>query len=208
VIGERWQHQDLGAGAVLDHAPAWIPAGEAAALLVALRDELGWEQREIVLFGRPVLQPRLIAWGGALPYRYSGQTLPPRPLPARVGALVERVNRILDLRERRFNHVLANRYRDGQDSMGMHADAEPELGDDPVVATLSFGAARRMTIAPRQAATGPRRDLLLGAGDLLIMGGTCQRFFRHGIPRQRGRDEAVGERISLTLRHVLRAPPG
>jgi alkylated DNA repair dioxygenase AlkB len=120
------------------------------------------------------------------------------------------VNAILGLR---FNHVLANRYRDGNDSMGMHADAEPELGPDPVVVTLSFGSPRRMTIAPRGGASGSggeaarRRDLLLGPGDLLVMGGTCQRFFRHGIPRPRAGEGPVGERISLTLRQVLR-PPG
>ena len=204
--GERWQHHDLGAGAFLDHAPAFIPAAAGAKMYALLRDELGWEQREIVLFGRPVLQPRLVAWGGTLPYRYSGQTLPPRPWTATVAALVAEVNQTLGLS---FNHVLANRYRDGQDSMGMHADAEPELGPDPVVATLSFGAARKMVIAPRQAGTGPRHDLLLGPGDLLVMGGTCQRLFRHGIPRQGGQGGAdVGERISLTLRLVLRPPGG
>jgi alkylated DNA repair dioxygenase AlkB len=174
-------------------------------MFAALQDELAWEQREIVLFGRKVLQPRLVAWGGALPYRYSGQTLPPRPLTPTVAKLVSRVNQLLGLS---FNHVLANRYRDGQDSMGMHADAEPELGPDPVVATLSFGAVRKMVIAPRQASTGPRRDLLLGPGDLLVMGGTCQRYFRHGIPRRRGADQPGGERISLTLRQVLRPPAG
>ena len=124
-MGERWRHQDLGAGAFIDHAVGWIPAGEAEALLATLRGELAWEQREIVLFGRAVLQPRLIAWAGALPYRYSGQTLPPRPLTATVAALVDRVNQTLGSG---FNHVLANRYRDGQDSMGMHATPSPSWG--------------------------------------------------------------------------------
>ena len=64
-----------------------------------------------------------------------------------------------------------------------------------------------MTIAPRDGHAADKIELLLGPGDLLVMGGTCQRHFRHGIPRQRARDEAVGERISLTLRPVLRAPP-
>ena len=121
-----------------------------------------------------------------------------------MAALLARVNQALGSR---FNHVLINRYRDGQDSMGLHADAEPELGPDPVVATLSFGAPRRMMVVPRQPSQGPRCDLLLAAGDLLVMGGTCQRHFRHGIPRQRARDEVVGERISLTMRQLLRPPP-
>jgi alkylated DNA repair dioxygenase AlkB len=201
VIGERCQHHDLGAGAFIDHATGWIAPAEATAMLHQLGHELAWEQREIVLFGRPVVQPRLVAWGGDLPYRYSGQTLPPRPLPPTVSALVARVNQALGLV---FNHVLANRYRDGNDSMGMHADAEPELGPDPVVATLSFGAQRRMVVAARDGRA--KHEFFLRAGDLLVMGGTCQRHFRHGIPRARGRDAAVGERISLTLRQVLRAP--
>jgi hypothetical protein len=69
----------LAFGAWLDYEPVWLPPPEADAVLVALRDELPWEQREIVLFGRRILQPRLIAWAGDVGYRYSGQTLEPRP---------------------------------------------------------------------------------------------------------------------------------
>src|SRR5262249_61884324 len=73
----------LGGGAWLAPLPAWIASPEADRLLLALRDELAWEQREIVMFGRRGLQPRLIAWAGAFGYRYSGQTLEPRaPAPA------------------------------------------------------------------------------------------------------------------------------
>jgi alkylated DNA repair dioxygenase AlkB len=186
----------------LDLEPTWIPAGEAGVLLEALRAEMAWEQREIVLFGKRILQPRLIAWAGALPYRYSGQTLPPRPFTPVVGDLTERVSAFAGVR---FNHVLANRYRDGRDSMGLHADDEPELGPaPPVVATLSFGASRRFLMVPRKPRDGERHSLDLGAGSLLVMGGACQARFRHGIPR----DPAVaGERISLTFRAVWTAPP-
>jgi alkylated DNA repair dioxygenase AlkB len=190
----------LAAGAWLDHEPTWIPPDEAHALLIALRDELSWEQREIVLLGRRVRQPRLIAWAGALGYRYSGQTLEPRPFTPsteRVLALV---------RERAavpFNHVLLNRYRDGADSMGLHADDEPELGDDPVVATVSLGTARRFVLKPRRKALGGAHVVDLGHGSLLTMGGTCQRHYVHGVPRQQG---LRGERISLTFRWLRRAP--
>jgi alkylated DNA repair dioxygenase AlkB len=199
VIGER---HELGSGAFVDQLHSFVTADESAALFARLREELAWSEREIVLFGRRILQPRLVAWAGTLPYRYSGQTLPPRPFTPTVAGLVVRVNEALG---RQFNHVLANRYRTGQDSMGMHADAEPELGPDPVVATLSFGTPRRMVIAPKKKGAEPRREVTLLAGDLLFMGGTCQRFFHHGIPRRRA-DEPEGERISLTLREVLRAP--
>lgn len=159
-----------------------------------------WEQREIVLFGRRVLQPRLIAWTGSLGYRYSGQTLEPRaPTPA-TAAILARVGAHTG---EPFNHILLNRYRDGADSMGMHADDEPELGPDPVVATLSLGATRRFVVKPRRPSLGPGHTLELGHGSLLVMRGTCQRHYVHGVPRQKG---AAGERISLTFRRVLRAP--
>jgi hypothetical protein len=88
--------------------------------------------------------------------------------------------------------VLLNRYRDGRDNMGIHADDEPELGPDPVVATLSLGATRRMTLVPRRPRDGERRSLELPAGSLLVMRGACQRRFRHGIPREpRVTDERV-----------------
>jgi alkylated DNA repair dioxygenase AlkB len=190
----------LNAGAWLDSVPGWIPAIEADPLLAALRDELTWEQRDIVLFGRRVLQPRLIAWAGSLPYRYSGQTLEPRELTATTATLLARVK---VWARTPFNHVLINRYRDGTDSMGLHADDEPELGPDPIVATVSLGATRRFVLKPRRASLGPGCTLELGHGSLLVMGGTCQRHYVHGVPRQ---PAPTGERISLTFRRLLTEP--
>ena len=191
---------ELDGGAWLEYLPAWIDGPDADRFLGALRDELAWEHREIVMFGRRVLQPRLIAWAGSLGYRYSGQTLEPRaPTPA-TAALIDRV--VAHTRVS-FNHVLVNRYRDGADSIGLHADDEPELGRDPIVATLSLGATRRFVLKPRRARLGSGRSLDVDHGSLLVMGGTCQRHYVHGVPRQSG---AAGERISLTFRRLLRAP--
>ena len=125
---------ELASGAWLEHEPGWIDPAEAPAMLAALREELDWEQREIVIFGRRVLQPRLIAWAGDLGYRYSGQTLPPRPFTPTLRQLLGRVAARAGAP---FNHVLANRYRDGGDSMGLHADDEPELGPDEAPAALA-----------------------------------------------------------------------
>jgi alkylated DNA repair dioxygenase AlkB len=190
----------LAAGAWLDHEPEWLPHAEADSMLAALRDELRWEQREIVLFGRRVLQPRLIAWAGDLGYRYSGQTLEPRAFTPAAGGLLARVRARTGAP---FNHVLVNRYRSGEDSMGLHADDEPELGPDPLVAIVSLGATRRLLVRPRRKADRGRHDLELGHGALLVMGGTCQRHYVHGVPRQAG---AAGERVSLTFRTLLRPP--
>jgi alkylated DNA repair dioxygenase AlkB len=197
---------DLGFGAWVDFGEAWLAADIAESWQRDLERELGWEQRHIVLFGNRILQPRLIAWAGELPYRYSGQTLEPRALPpaldARFAALSAHVARAAGSA---FNHVLINRYRDGNDSMGFHADDEPELGADPVVASLSFGAARRFLLRPLQksASRESSLELALGAGSLLVMGGTCQRHYRHALPRQKS---VKGERISLTFRRLLCAP--
>jgi alkylated DNA repair dioxygenase AlkB len=185
----------LPAGAWIDLDQDWLRAS-----LDEVPAAFSWEQREIVLFGRRILQPRLIAWGGALPYRYSGQTLEPRPLPPVVARILEDVAARASVP---FNHVLANRYRDGNDSMGFHSDDEPELGPDPVVATLSLGATRRLVLKPRHKRDGPPRDVSLAHGSLLVMGGTCQKVFQHGIPRQVG---VTAERVSLTFRWLRSAP--
>ena len=188
---------DLGGGAWLEYRPAWIDSRDADRFLAALRDELAWEHREIVLFGRRVLQPRLIAWSGSFGYRYSGQTLEPREPTPTTAVLTARV---VEDTHVPFNHVLVNRYRDGSDSIGLHADDEPELGRDPIVATLSLGATRRFVLKPRRARAGASRTFDVDHGSLLVMGGTCQRHYVHGVPRQAG---AVGERISLTFRRLL-----
>jgi alkylated DNA repair dioxygenase AlkB len=188
-------------GAWLDLEPSWLPAADADAAVAALRGELRWEQRAIVLFGRSVLQPRLVAWAGDLGYRYSGQTLEPRAFTPTLDRLLEGVRHRAGVP---FNHVLANRYRDGRDSMGLHADDEAELGEDPVVATVSLGATRRLVVKPRRKSEAPGLALDLEHGSLVIMGGTCQRHYVHGVPRQARVRE---ERISLTFRWLQREAP-
>jgi alkylated DNA repair dioxygenase AlkB len=189
----------LTATAWLDYRPGWLDPDASAGLLDRLRDGLPWEQRAIVLFGREVLQPRLIAWAGERPYRYSGRTLEPRPFTAELAAVRDQVAADAGAP---FDHVLVNRYRGGDDSMGMHADDEPELGADPVVAAVSLGAPRRFVIQPRRKGEAARKVVVLEPGSLVVMGGSFQHQFRHGIPRA----AAAGERISLTFRRVLRDP--
>jgi len=190
--------RDLSDDSYVELVTEWLAPVDAAQLFDVFRSSLPWEAREILLFGRRILQPRLIAWAGTLPYRYSGQTLEPRPFAPELRTVVDRAAEYAGVP---FNHVLANRYRSGDDSMGMHSDDEPELGEQPQVASVSLGAPRRFVLAPR--GKGERMSLVLSSGSLLVMGGACQRRYRHGIPKDPG---AEGERISLTLRHVLRPP--
>jgi alkylated DNA repair dioxygenase AlkB len=112
-------------------------------------------------------------------------------------ALLEIRERLADCTDAIFNSVLANAYRDGSDSMGWHRDDEPELGPQPVVASVSLGAARRLLIRePGKRSLG----LTLEAGSLLIMQGDFQRRYQHALPKTR---RPVGLRVNLTYRHVL-----
>jgi alkylated DNA repair dioxygenase AlkB len=196
-------HLPLESGAWVDLYEGWLAPERERSLTELLLRELAWEQRHIVLFGKRILQPRLIAWAGTLPYRYSGQTLEARAWPAPLLPWVEPVcTEVAAVAGVDYNHVLINRYRDGNDSMGYHADAEPELGPDPVVATLSLGEPRRFALK-RHKSSESARTLPLGSGSLLIMGGTCQRHYRHALLRESG---VGGERLSLTFRRLLAAP--
>jgi alkylated DNA repair dioxygenase AlkB len=183
----------LSPSSFLEYFPHWIEPTEASELQTELRETLGWEEREIVLFGRRILQPRWIAWAGDVPYRYSGQSLEPRAFSP---ALDELRRRTVQSTGVSFNHALVNRYRDGNDSMGFHADDEPELGAHPVVASLSLGATRRFVIAKKRGSE--RHSLELEHGSLLVMRGHCQDEFRHALPKSK----VAEERINVTWRLI------
>lgn len=191
---------DLGKGAWIRYVPAWLPPGEADALLAALLAELPWVQRPIVVGGREVMQPRLLAWGGEVPYRYSGQTLESAPLHPALADLLARAAEVCGVP---FNHAMANRYRDGRDNIGFHSDSEPELGRNPVIAAVSLGARRRFVLE-RKGRRRTRRNLRLPHGSLFVMGGTCQHTWYHGLPRD---PECARERVNVTFRW-LKGPPG
>lgn len=181
----------------------WLAPAEADALLAALRTEVAWDTHRLRLFGREVEAPRLSCWIGEpdAVYRYSGARFAPRPWPAVLRPVLERVRGELGVE---FNSVLANRYRDGRDAMGWHGDDEPELGAAPVIASLSLGATRRFVLKHRRE---PARKLVLELphGSLLVMAGATQRHYRHALPRTA---RPVGERINLTFRRIQPAHTG
>jgi alkylated DNA repair dioxygenase AlkB len=193
-----WQHFELGSGSFCELWEAFVPADEQPQLFAALCAELPLEARTIRVFGREVRQPRLVAWMGDpdAAYTYSRTRHEPLPWTPALAAVRERV---VAATGEAFNGVLCNLYRDGQDAMGMHADAEPELGPMPVIASLSLGAARKFTIRHRRGAQHGKLDLALGGGALLVMRGETQQHFRHGIPREPGVRAA---RLNLTFRRV------
>jgi alkylated DNA repair dioxygenase AlkB len=177
--------------------PSAFPPEEAARLFDELRRTIDWQQESILMFGRRVLVPRLVAWHGdpGTTYTYSGTLHHPGPWTAPLARIRDRV---AELCSARFNAVLLNLYRDGRDGMGWHADDEAELGRDPVIASVSLGSTRRFCLRHRR-----RRDLKidvsLAHGSLLCMSGPTQHHWVHALPKTRA---AVGERINLTFRLV------
>ena len=188
---------DLAPGGWLDHLPTFLPPAEADALLQELLGTLRWEQREVVIFGRRVAQPRLVCWIADFAYTYSGLTLPAAPWPEPVQRVRRRVEEAVFGESRgQFGGVLANLYRDGRDAMGLHADDEPELLPDAEIASVSLGAERRFVLKPRDPSVAPY-ELRPAHGSLLVMGGTLQRHWRHGVPREA---RVSRPRINLTFR--------
>lgn len=157
-------------------------------------DAIRWEQTQIRMFGKSIDVPRLTSWMGDGAYTYSGIRHVPSAMPDVVGQLRQRLDTLTGVR---FNSVLANLYRSGNDSVSWHADDEPELGAGPVIASLSLGSAREFRI--RENATGIVTKLVLGHGDLLVMSGRAQADYQHAVPKTR---KAVGPRCNLTFRVV------
>lgn len=176
-----------------------LSAAENERWFAALRDGTRWRQEKIRLFGRKRRQPRLTAWHGdpGAAYCYSGIRLDPEPWTADLLAIRARIEAASATR---FNSVLLNYYRDGQDSMGWHSDDEPELGDNPLIGSVSLGAARRFRMRHK---ADPKVQLAwnLPGGSYLEMGGALQRHWRHCIPKVTSKT-GVGPRINLTFRTI------
>lgn len=185
----------------LDHDAAWADPATADAWLDAVREETPWARERIRLFGREVDVPRLTAWvaDDGVTYTYSGLTHEPSPWTPTLRAIRARLRATTGID---FNGVLLNRYRNGEDSMGWHADDEPELGRAPTIASVSLGATRTFQLKHRTRADVARVDLDLAHGSLLVMRPPTQAHWLHQIPKRRGRG-APGERINLTFRQMV-----
>jgi len=173
----------------------FFTAGESARIFEQLKAQIRWRQ-DVMRFGRrEVPQPRLTAWYGddGKTYVYSGINNHPLPWTALLLALRAKAEHFA---ESTFNSVLLNYYRDGGDSVGWHADNEPELGERPVIASLSFGATR--TFELRRRTTGKVAKLPLTSGSILVMRGTMQHHWVHRVPKEPG----SASRINLTFRFV------
>lgn len=179
------------------HYPVLFGQAESDALFTQLLDSIAWQQDSIRIYDRRIPLPRLTAWYGdaGTRYTYSGITMEPQPWAP---ALLQIKQAIEPLAGVKFNSVLLNLYRDGRDSVAWHSDDEPELGKNPVIGSVSFGATRRFCLR-HQVDRSLKQEIALTHGSLLLMQGTTQRFWQHQIPKTA---KSVAPRINLTFRVI------
>lgn len=164
-------------GAWLDYCPMWLSGDET--LFSGLVDLAEWSQPVVHMYDREVLTPRLVA-------RFGPDIHP--SIPLMVQSLSDRYGVRLD-------QMSAGWYRDGNDSVAYHGDRVARERPRSIVATVSLGGARRFLIRPKDG--GPAKSFSLGHGDLVVMGGSCQRTWEHTVPKVSSADP----RIALMFRH-------
>jgi alkylated DNA repair dioxygenase AlkB len=171
---------------------------EANQFFDALRRDILWREETIKLYGQVHKQPRLTALYGDpdTSYRYSGITLESVPW---IPALLKIKERIEQVSNASFNSVLLNRYRNGSDSMGWHADDEPELGRNPIIGSVSLGENRALQMKHKSDKSS-RRNIPLTHGSFLLMQGAVQHHWLHQIAKSK---RQMGERINLTYRLIV-----
>jgi len=164
--------------------------------LKVLLDSIDWKQEKMNMYGKELLFPRLTAWYGDndKPYSFSGITLQPQQWTKELLEIKRNVETKVDAS---FNSVLLNRYRNGNDSISWHTDAEKELGKNPIIASVNFGATREFQL--KHIHTKEKLSIELSHGSLLIMLGELQHFWQHQIPKTK---KPVSERINLTFRVI------
>lgn len=177
--------------------PHFMDTIEADAIFSELKNTIPWQQDEIRVFGKIHQQPRLTALYGNKDksYSYSNITMAPNPWIPILDKIKLEVEKIC---KTEFTTVLLNYYRDGKDSNGWHADDEKELGENPIIASMSFGATRSFQLK-YNSNTGIKKNILLEHGSLLVMKGTTQQYWKHQIPKTA---KQIGPRINLTFRII------
>jgi alkylated DNA repair dioxygenase AlkB len=171
---------------------AVITEADGCRLFDRLMATIAWREEIATVMGRRVPIPRLTAWHGAAGYVYSGIRMAPAPWTE---PLLELKAVAEACAGHTFNSVLLNLYRDGRDSVSWHADDEPGLGRDPVIASISLGATRRFRMKHREAGLRVALDLLHGS--CLVMAGATQHHWRHQLSKTA---RPLGPRINLTFR--------
>jgi alkylated DNA repair dioxygenase AlkB len=176
--------------------PNFFSKAESDLYLQIFKESIEWKQESMNIYGKQVNFPRLTAWYGDKdkPYSFSGITLQPKVWSKE---LLEIKDKIEPLSKVQFNSVLLNRYRSGNDSISWHTDEEKELGQNPVIASVNYGATRKFQL--RHIVTKEKLEIELTHGSLLIMQGELQHYWQHQVPKT---SKVIGERINLTFRVI------
>ena len=176
----------------------YCPTSAANSLFNELLENIPWYQENLFIYGRSIDVPRLMSWHGdeGADYRYSGADHQPLPWTSPLQKVREQLQQDL---KADFNAVLLNLYRNGNDSMSWHADDEPELGKQPLIASLSLGEERDFQFRHRFD-KNRKFTVSLPHGSLLIMQNECQRHWQHQLPK---RKRVTQSRINLTFRSIV-----
>ena len=182
--------------AEIEYYPDFFSLAKANDLFLKLQNEIPWQQDNITVYGKTHAQPRLTALFGneGKPYGYSNIVMQPHHWSPLIVFIKEEVEKFCN---ENFTTVLLNNYRNGQDSNGWHADNEKELGRNPIIASISFGAERVFQF--KHNTLELKQNIILQHGSLLIMKGTTQHFWKHQIPKTK---KEIGPRINLTFRII------
>lgn len=177
--------------------PNFFSNTEANTLFITLLKHTPWQQDDITLFGKTHKQPRLTSLHGnnGKSYTYSNITMQPNSFNKELVGIKAKIETITDVA---FSTCLLNLYRDGSDSNGWHADDEKELGINPIIASVSFGAERIFHFKHKKK-KDLKEKLVLQHGSLLLMGGTTQHHWLHQLPKTK---KKIGKRINLTFRCI------
>ena len=180
----------------ISYFPHFFSSEKASDYFKVLKSETEWQQDTITLYGKTYPQPRLTALYGdnEKHYTYSGITMFPKPFSS---TLLEIKSKIEVVSETKYNVVLLNLYRHGNDSIGWHSDDEKELGKNPNIASVSFGAERMFHLKHNKEKISFK--IKLENGSLLLMKGATQHFWKHQIPKSKKINQL---RINLTFRRI------
>tara|TARA_B100000586_G_C19981801_1_gene372314 strand:+ start:144 stop:764 length:621 start_codon:yes stop_codon:yes gene_type:complete len=182
----------------IDYVKNYFNEEESTYFFKSLKDKIKWKQDYIKFFGKSHPLPRLTAWYGDRnkTYTYSGIPMTPNLWNTELLEIKKKVDQYAKIN---FNSVLLNYYRSGNDSVSWHSDDEKELGDQPIIGSVSFGGIRKFRLRNKK-----NKKLIhnieLENGSLLIMSGLTQKYWEHEIPKTK---KKVEERINLTFRSIL-----
>jgi alkylated DNA repair dioxygenase AlkB len=198
IFGEAAQIISL-PGELLEYIPGLFNPQESIALMNKFISNVPWQQRIITMYGKQIITPRLTAWYGdkGKDYTFSGTKFDPLPWTKELQQIREKTEKIAGIT---FNTVLLNYYRDGNDSVAWHSDDEYDLGNKPVIASVSLGQARRFDVR-HKTDHQKKYSVNLENGSLLLMKGDLQHSWEHRIAKS---TKPLKERVNLTFRVIYK----